>query len=287
MNANIQSIVVNMCDERSLHPQLDIEEYLLHINELLDKNHLPFEWEITGIRIGAETCGRLFSALDPQKLEQLCRQAFTKKLAVSFVVPVLEQSCWETGIQTAEAMMETKMLHTFVINDFGVLKMLKERRQKGGWIPRELLLGRLFDKRFRDPRFEANAAFHEENTLMSEEWRSLCQKESISGIECECIGENFPFREPGLTYYVHMPYTLISTGQICEFSGIGLTDPDRFKLHDCHHQCLGLIARARHNALKKPIYKHGNSLYMSTAFTEDILHTLSAPNVKLIFTEFA
>ena len=286
MNEKVYPMILNLCDEPSFTGVGSLSEYIEQCKQNLEIAGLPFSCEIKGIRIGAETCGQLYSSLKKETLMDLSHKAREKNLSVSLVTPVFEQTRWEKAKQLTGEILTCQGADQLVVNDFGMFEYLENRRERKESCQAKILLGRLFDKRFRDPRFDLSASNTEEGIWDTPAFRELCKREKITGAECELLDNGFQIPDKSLPFYVHMPYTLVSQGNICEYSGIGLEENLRFKPGNCKKQCLFVTGRARHSVLKKMVYKHGNGLYMRGHLTKRNLECMQKGNITLIYTDY-
>lgn len=171
------------------------------------------------------------------------------------------------------------------VNDFGALKVAAGQTEESLCRGKKIVLGRYFDKRFRDPRVPDEDMTAEESAVCSDTWNLLIRQYGICGVELECMKQNPGFYDTDLDVSVHFPYSLVSSGQICEFSGIGNPEKGRFEIGHCREQCRGIIGTAFHKSLKKPLIKSENALYMknSAEMLDPVL--LKSPGFSLIYTE--
>ena len=284
-NRNIP-VILNLCDDFSAGYAGEKQ-----LNEMIENlyRYAPFPVEITGIRIGAETCGFLFSRMTVAQWKAVSRMAgeILKRdgLSVTLTVPVVEQSAWKAAKKLLEDALQQPWIHSMAVNDFGALKVAAGQTEESLCRGKKIVLGRYFDKRFRDPRVPDEDMTAEESAVCSDTWNLLIRQYGICGVELECMKQNPGFYDTDLDVSVHFPYSLVSSGQICEFSGIGNPEKGRFEIGHCREQCRGIIGTAFHKSLKKPLIKSENALYMknSAEMLDPVL--LKSPGFSLIYTE--
>lgn len=273
-------VYINLCDEYSIG--YTKQENLAALFENMF-SYSPFTLQLAGARIGAETCGFLFSELYPAALKSVADSireiSGNANLPINLVTPVIDQSVWEKAEKLILQLLDERWIDAVTVNDLGVLWTIVRKKSEDQSFDKKIILGRYFDKRFRDPRIAFDDVLREETDTDSELWRHLMDKSGILGVEKECFGEIPPHS------FVHFPYTLMSSGQFCEYSGIGKAEEGRFQTGRCHMQCMGLIGRATHNMLKQPLVKSKNALYMKLSLGQVAQDIFAQEGISLIYTE--
>lgn len=275
-------VLLNLCDEISFGAR-PLEETYTMIRALGE--HAPFPAQVRGIRLGAETCGFLFADMKLSRFREIADKAGEltgeSRPEIRLVIPVIEQSVWKEAADLIRETLKEPWLDSVAVNDFGALRLVREAAGKRKI---RIILGRFFDKRFRDPRTEAGT---DESALLTGQWQKILEQYGVEGLESECLDSGY-VRLPGAdtASYVHLPCSLQSSGQICEFSGIGMPEKDHFRIGRCRKQCLGLRAFAHHKELRKPLIKAGNALYIRNSLSRERIRELLSDGITVIYTDF-
>lgn len=278
-------VLLNLCDEISFDAR-PLEEASAMIQAL--REHAPFPSQVRGIRIGAETCGFLFADMKLSRFREIADKAGEltgeSRPEIRLVIPVIEQSVWKEAADLIRETLKEPWLDSVAVNDFGALRFVREAVGEGGKRKIRIILGRFFDKRFRDPRTEAGT---DESALLTGLWQKILERYGVEGLESECLDSGY-VRLPGadMANYVHLPCSLQSSGQICEFSGIGMPEKDHFRIGRCRKQCLGLRAFAHHKELRRPLIKTGNALYIKNNLSRERIGELLSDGITVIYTDF-
>lgn len=286
MENRIIPVILNLCDDFSMG---DIKK--IHIEEIVGNlnKYAPFPVRIVGIRIGAETCGFLFSKMEISHLSAVADMARevikADNLLVNLVIPVVEQTVWKRAKTMLYEAMELPWLHAITVNDLGALRVVADYKKKMPVHDKSIFLGRYFDKRFRDPRILMKEMLVEESGMNSDIWKYLIQKFDIKAMEIECLPYDLEFSVQNISVNVHFPYSLVSSGQICEFSGIDRQNKGRFMIGNCQKKCLGISGTALHRSFRQPLIKSKNALYIKNALSSIDMNVFKKPNVSLIYTE--
>ena len=190
------------------------------------------------IYIGSYFCSRFF--LHTMQVEFVKKlKAFLKKsncqISLVLVIPIFSQRELEEGKKKIKALLqEPDLIQELVVNDVGMLSHLKDTRP--------IHLGRLFFKLKRDPRLKNT---HSKPCLVEpSHYFSIPTEYSIEGIEVEPLAYSLSIAKecPGQIVSVH-DLCYVSTGRICELSGLGSEkDEKRFRANKpCQLQCQSLV----------------------------------------------
>ena len=202
-------VVLNLCDDFSAGYAGKKQ-----LNEMIENlyRYAPFPVEIAGIRIGAETCGFLFSRMTVTQWKAVSGMAeeILKRdgLPVTLTVPVVEQSAWKAAKKLLEDALRQSWIHSIAVNDFGALKVAAGQTEEALCSGKKMILGRYFDKRFRDPRVSDERMTADESAVCSDAWDLLIRRYGICGVELECMKQNPGFYDTDLDVWYIFPILL-------------------------------------------------------------------------------
>jgi hypothetical protein len=208
--------ILNLADLFLRYKFLDISA-----GEFIDK--YLFQKNYERIYVGSYFCQNYFCG----GAEEIIASAVRRGLKITIVVPVF--SDLKSGWQTAEKLLAEA--DEICVNDYGALERAKN-------LGREIVLGRLFFKESRDPRYPEikNLSF----TLNAGALK-LIEDYGIKRIEIDGA-ENFfipdKFKKP-VEIASHFPLAYITYGQICLFASINRECEKKFRSRvPCAFQCM-------------------------------------------------
>ena len=247
----MKKILLNLSNYHTFHP----EGWETLLTRYQDREWPLLEAaEVVGVRFGAETCSRLLEKLPPDTVRREIAWLRERSLLSWFVFPVLREEALEPAKKMLEVLAE-EPADGIVINDFGLLPLLQaadpDRRMKR-------ILGRCFDKRFRDPRLSLEGE-GEGNQLLEDPYPGILAGEGVSCLEWESFGNLSA--KGGMEQAVHVPFELVTFGQICELSGLDRPAEGKFSLAPCTAPCLRVNGTGHGDFLVSPVYQFGNALY--------------------------
>ena len=280
-------VLINLCDEIS-YGAADASS-VRRIAENLN-TYAPVPMEIRGVRIGAETCGFLFAGMQLSRfrevIETVRKEPWGENAEIHLVIPVAEQSAWGKVKELIRAVMREPWIDSVTVNDLGALKAVSDLKAEYGAEKIGIVLGRYLDKRARDPRNEDRAESAEGSALCTPGWLRIMDKYGVAGTETECLDQRIAvIPDPKIKSYVHLPYALLSTGQICEYSGINMPEKGHFRIGRCSRQCCGMKGYAFHKDLKKPLIKSKNALYIKNRVGAELIEQIRSEGSTIIYTD--
>ena len=188
--------------------------------------------------VGSNFCSQYFL----RQSMSLWREAFAlcrrEGMAATLVVPVVSQRDLAEACQLVEEILTSygDMVDEITVNDVGMFAYCRQR------CGRAINLGRLFFKEPRDPRyadlFETRHAVGLPAVLTG-----LFSHGEVAGIEIDPTHAALDLSEvrgflPQVSVGVHMPYCYLSTGNVCEFAGIGRPVREKFRPNaPCAMEC--------------------------------------------------
>lgn len=274
-------ISLNLCDEYTFFNDYNIIELVEKIYDELYAKYGNYKFFIEEVRLGAESCCELFSHIDAEKLLAKFIEIKKSNLRTTLVVPMISQSKFAECQEKISYLFAQNIIDNVVVNDFGMISLCKNYNVN-------IILGRCFDKRLRDPRVSSSLFLDgdsEEIGVFSDAYLRLLQRENVSSIEIESlelgIKEEIPSQISEV--YMHFPYRYITSGRICELAGIEMENCDKFKIEKCKLQCMRFTAKSHSKPIKTAIYKHCNAIYEKIEITNKILDDFVKPCITIVY----
>ena len=239
------------------------------------------DWKVSvsGIRIGSETCSRMLDFLSADDFRRQISRIREQGFDAYAVFPDVAQSQWKKAQTLLDACGE-EGVRGIAVNDFGMLAEASERSFE------RVILGRLFDRRMRDPR--TGISWKEDRALetlsiLTEEYAKLYRREHLYAAEMECFGTCAGVPEE-VKLMVHVPYLLLTCGRFCEIGGIGLSEPQRYRINTCRRQCRNVAAVGSAPFLTGKWYQRGNALYTTAQKSTFLKIAAEHENLEMIYT---
>jgi len=170
------------------------------------------------IYIGNAYCGKLFP--EDGTLEKLLEKAKERKMSCTIVLPLMEDGELEDEMKRLETVLKASERYDYLleieVNDWGMLRLL----QKTDMISEkcEILLGRLLNKRRKDPRYDykwgwSSLEDKKYNSLDDDSYRLLLKENGIDRFELETCGYEISIPEGKNS--LHLPFYQTNTSQYC------------------------------------------------------------------------
>ena len=240
------------------------EDYCHRLDTLSASMPPELQRPLQRIYLGFEFCENMFCMSSIPDLKKKIQHTAQCGYRISFVLPIMHQSCVKTFIDTIQSLESQDLLDEWIINDIGTLIIMRETLG----ITRAISLGRMFDKGLRETRVDItedefirrNFEDLQPKGGESEEFLGLVHQYHITGIETDTFPDGIlDSTRAGLRYHVHYPDIYLSSAAYCEYEGLGKERP--FMLHSsCSMPCrlYGQRIKTTRGALLKKI---GNVLY--------------------------
>jgi hypothetical protein len=196
------------------------------------------------VYFGVEFCHRLIP--DPEPLREAFRRTRDAGLAFSFVTPPVT----DPGIDTLRARIALLREEApddddieVIVNDWGVLRLLKERFP--GIVP---VFGRMMNKMIRDPRvtpfYDSRNAPREglravrESSVSNPAYRAVLGKWGVSRFEFDNVHQGIALGGEGISVSVYIPYGYVATGRMCMPGSMHLPREEKFTEYiGCRREC--------------------------------------------------
>ncbi len=211
------------------------------------------------IHFGNEFCERLLPL--STQLARVVAWSGEQGLAVTLLTPMLA----DRGIEQLPRLLERLPPESeVVVNDWGVLRLLRERFP---WL--RPVAGRQMGKMIKDPRLpSAEWASAIPPGMQSSLYPKLMRRFGIESVESDIR----PFAEPadlrpnGLRLSVHLPYGYTLKGRICKPGSLSLEKQRKFMPgHSCQKECLVYFSRMQRTGCQSPhelsSFLRGNTIF--------------------------
>lgn len=184
------------------------------------------------VYIGSYFCDRYFLLTCEGLLKALKPQVNREKKHVTLVIPVPSQSNLCLLKKTLDGLLRryARLIDRIVVNDYGMLQWVHRH------YPQPIILGRLFSKPLRDPRYPDTLGAYQISQALEE----IIAQYNCLGIEAEGCFQNISKTTENATYgiYVHKDFYYISCMRQCFFASIDKPAPLKFRYNGiCNLQC--------------------------------------------------
>lgn len=227
-------------------------------------DYLPSDFKQTRIYFGNEFCERLIPSVeDVSRMFDLCREINVK---LSFLTPYVT----DFGIRQLEEIFEflnsLKLKTEIIINDFGVLELIRNKSYEF-----KLVLGRLLNQQKRGPRLAKIL-----NRLPSDLIKHFCStyldREEIVSILLELGIERIEFDNIplGLTRYplpklkasLYYPFVYVSTTRLCPTSKAFKPNFRLRLIENCETECRICHFKLKHKSMPEDLILKGNTYFL-------------------------
>lgn len=280
------------------HP---LDEGLKHLKTFYEESELALSvWEkhysgFSRIYAGDEFCvNRLPDTNEVKKIVQFCED---HHLGLSFLLPPLSDLSVDQCRPTVQYLSETYPATEIVVNDAGALFFIKKNYPK-----LTLSMGRLFNKGFKDPRF--NLANHSgslsadvrqllnECTFDQQAVIDMARQLSIVRMEQDLFpyAENKGKRSSGIDLSIYFPFGYITSGRICRISAFHKKGRKKFLIDTkCNQLCNGLPLLLKNDDARFTLLQNGNTIFYlyPPAVLKRLLNDESGHRLRLVYQGFA
>ena len=241
------------------------------------------------IYIGDEFCPHRLPG--PAELEAYCTLSKALEVPLTLVSPVLTDDELDRCTPLFDALADRVPQAEVVVNDWGVLSLLRARYPSF-----RLAAGRVLNKGFKDPRLdlrnEALAAddalkqMIEGTTFTRTEFQSLAQRMGIERLETDLL----PYGDPKIEACpfqrsIYFPFGYITSGRICWIASFGQPASRKFvPLKSCRGPCRQLTLELHGSGFQFRVFQNGNTIFYlyTRAMMRDLLERASDGSIRLV-----
>ena len=269
-----QNICINLCDIILSIP--NVNSFIVYLNRKFDNcSNMKKR-----IYVGSYFCSRYFLHMKERLVKDWIPTWFDMQYAISLVIPVCTEGVLDDIKKMIDYMLRNwNICDEIVVNDYGMLMYISNN-----YPTIKLTMGRLFFKDARDFRIPEMYHSKRKPALLGGYLSEFEKKYKISGVEFDAISSIMDLSEvsSNLEIGVHMPYSFMTTGMICEFAAINKRISKKFIPNDyCTHQCTDSMVffRGNHNVRH---FKLGRAVY----FSIDDCKIISAESYRVIYAPY-
>ena len=275
-----------------------ISGWSLHLASIYDQfenessgwriNHLPC---CKRIYIGDEFCSNRLPGV--KDFVRFFRLAEGQDLQVTLLTPMMSNHGLDHCLALIDFIAAEQSATEIVVNDFGLLSLLREKYPQ---IKRAA--GRLLNKGYKDPRLLDHEVFKdlsdETRSLLNEStfdhpfFQEMAQTLKVERLERDLLpyGETRMPESNGLKTAIYFPFGYITTGRICWTATFTQSRKAAFVPPGCcHRPCNVMAFKLNHKQLFRPVVQNGNTvffLYRSEAITT-LFNQKPAENLRLVY----
>ena len=226
--------------------------------------YLPVQLKQTRIYFGNEFCERLIPKVqEVSRMFDLCREIDVK---LSFLTPYVT----DFGIKQLEEIFEflnsLKLKTEVIINDFGILELIRNRKYAF-----KLVLGRLLNRQKRGPRL-ANILSKLPSDLIKHFSSTYLDREEVVSVLSDLGIERIEFDNIplGLTRYplpkfkasLYYPFVYVSTTRLCPTSKAFKQDFRLRLIENCETECRICHFKLKHRSMPEDLILKGNTYFL-------------------------
>jgi hypothetical protein len=216
--------------------------------------------------IGNEFCEHLL----PKNKELTQLNSLLNNQNISLVTPFLSESGLKNIISTLQKIKDYPQIDEIVINDWGLLTLIKKMQ-----LPYKLILGRLLStQNFRNRFFlkpiikNINYKLHSTNdSVLPNYFYDFLKEFNIKGIEFNSLIQakllKEEIRRNGFFISCHYPYVYLTCTRYCYFASQNKIST-RFSLLSCKHKCRDKICYLYNKRMPQKIILKGNAQYIKS-----------------------
>ncbi len=187
---------------------------------------------VSAVYVGSYFCTNFFFKWMKRYWDSMKRAALETGMSITMVIPVVPV---DRLSEVKEFLLKiSEDISEIVVNDYGML------RWAGGHLSCPVMMGRLFMRQTRDPRYEELA---DEIVTIPFPMYSLeryREEYRVRGIEMESFGRRIDISDlpEGMVMCIHRPWVMMSCGRICEDASVPLVMEHKFRPdQECNLQC--------------------------------------------------
>lgn len=218
------------------------------IIDILEEGQAQFgSVDFTRMYFGQEFCEKALPT--PKEIQQALTLAKKKEMKFTLVTPYVTEEGLDKVKGLLETLVELEPHGEVVVNDWGVLQIIRE-----SYPSLTPVLGRLLNKVLRDPRIMVYTKksqskqspnnvleSYRRSSLASESMAALLKEYQVRRIELDHPPQGLDERlqEQGYDLSLYLPYGVITTGRICFIHSWELDEKEKFKtfLGGCDRKC--------------------------------------------------
>lgn len=216
--------------------------------------------DISRVYLGSAFCSQYFLRILPS-IKKLLEYFSHRDIPVTLTLPIFSQKDLKTAKEEISLLLnENPIIDEITVNDLGMLSYLENETE------RKINLGRLF---FKDPRDIRVTGHYDHVQTHPNTFSYLSDYGNIAGVEVDQISRDINFSqlpESIKNLALHIPYTYMTTGNICKFASIGKADEKKFRPNDnCSLQCQGIheffTETFRDSDEERELFRFGRTVY--------------------------
>ena len=286
---------------RHLNPKIPLEKGLDHLKTFYEESELEINlWAAAypafrRVYAGDEFCvNRLPNSDELKKIDRFCGD---HGLNFTMLIPPLSNMTIKTCRPLFHYLSENRPGTEVVVNDMGVLWYIKKNHPF-----LSISMGRLFNKGFKDPRFQMTPDTGElptdllqlinESTFDQEAVIDMARDLSVDRMERDL----FPFankiekRSEEIAQSVYFPFGYITTGRVCRISALGQEGRNKFLIqNNCNRLCNVLPLILKNDDVRFKLFQNGNTIFYlyPPSMLKRLLAAESDNRLRLVYQGFA
>lgn len=193
--------------------------------------------ECDRIYVGSYFCSQYVLNLPSNLIKKVVMGAKQMGIKVTLVLPMFTEKDLTRGKEKIEGFSSYfhKEIDEITVNDYGMLAYIHQKYQI------DINLGRLLFKDYRDPRYEEYYRQTSKPKYFTDHLQQICEQYHVTGLELDITHErlNLSDAPEGILLSIHVPYTYMTVGMVCEFASIPYEVSNKFRPNlSCKKECL-------------------------------------------------
>lgn len=219
--------------------------------------------ECERIYVGSYFCSQYVLNTSMGLMKKLLDGANRMGIPVTLVLPMFTEKDLSRGKEKIAEFIPyfQKEIDEITVNDYGMLEYIHQK------FSLRINLGRLLFKDYRDPRYGEYYHQTSKPKYFSKQFLTICREYHINSLELDIPHERLELSDApeDITISVHIPYTYMTVGMVCEFASIPYEISNKFRPNlPCNKDCLK--NRLISNVIEDRTYiKIGRTVYFEHA----------------------
>ncbi len=236
--------------------------------------------EYTRLYFGAEFCERLIPSRD--EIRAAAGFAAEHKLGFTLVTPYVTDRGLDALAGVIDALPADVPAFEVVINDWGVLRMLRGRSRGMTFV-----LGRLLTKQKRDPRTAAAArclppqalGHFRESNVDTAELRGFLSDLGIRRVELDNTAGGIERQKDSLPASLYVPFAYVTTTRFCPAASCTKQAVPLRSIAPCAFECRSYTFALRHGEMPGALLLKGNTQFFRNDRLPDNMEELNIDRI--------
>jgi hypothetical protein len=242
---------------------------------------------LTHLYVGDEFCERLLPSY--LLLEELFSRFNRSQKKISIVTPYLTNKGIKQLLSIIDWVYTKNFRCEIIINDWAVLEILRNYKDRFELIAGRLLISRYFSKfhlHCRSRKFSKTKKKRNFYCFFPESFLDFLKKNNIFRLEFNSLDHlkatNNQLFKRGFKSHIYFPFMYLTTSRYCTYPGGHGTRVNK-SIVSCNNECKSLYAVMKNNKFLSEIFVKGNTYFTKITEKKD---RVSAASDRIIYNSF-